>query len=369
MPKQKKMKQPPFAAKLTMAAAAATIDITGCIGIDTPATGFTDLVSQAKEAGCTELTLRINSMGGYCYDGLAMFDALKNCGMRTTGIVCGTAQSMASFLLQVCDHRVANEHATLMFHQPSCGAYGTVDELMELSRHLCEQRDTMFAIMGEKCGKSGEELSREHMTMKLYNAKQALEAGFIDEIAGAAPDDKPAEELPEPASARSGLMPYNAALLDFAMNGEVDEDEPENPEDDEPEDDDKKPTPTPEPAPKEEGGKKPTPAPEPEPSPEPDEDKDKDGGNKPENKGGIPDGYISREEAAKMVAEAKEKAKAEAIASMGVSPDNLPGMSSTDPAPAKKRPTMAELDAMPYLMRMKTLTENPDLAAEYAAGC
>lgn len=331
-----------------MAATAATIDVTGCIGIDTPATGFTDLIAQAKEAGCTELTLRINSMGGYCYDGLAMFDALKNCGMRTTGIVCGTAQSMASFLLQVCDRRIANEHASLMFHQPSCGAYGTVDELAELSRHLCEQRDEMFAIMGAKCGKSGEELSREHMSMKMYNAQQALDAGFIDEIAGAEPGDKEPEKLPEPATARSGLMPYNAALLDFAMNGDAEDDE-----DNEGEDDDKKPAPAP-------------------PAPEPKEGEKKDGESddkKPSEQGGVPAGYISQEEHAKMLAEVREKARAEAIASMGLTPDKLPG-GGGEVAPASiPEPTMQELDAMPYMRRLKVLSENPALAAKYAACC
>ena len=184
MPK-KENKQKPFAAELTMAGESATLDVTGFIGWDTEPMQFTDLVAQAKQAGCTHLTVRINSLGGYCYDGLAIGDCLRDCGMATTAVVMGTAQSMASYILQCCDVREAHRGATIMFHQPSAGVCGTVDEILTQAQYLVGLRDRMFEDMAARCGTTGPELSAEHQTMKIYTAQQALEKGFIDRISGA----------------------------------------------------------------------------------------------------------------------------------------------------------------------------------------
>ena len=145
----------PFEVGLQMAGDEATLDVTGFIGWEADPMVFTEKVQQAKEAGCTKLRVRINSCGGYCYDGLAMGDCLRDCGMETVGTVVGSAQSMASYILQCCTVREAHKNATIMIHQPSAGVCGTVDEIMEQAKYLCALRDKMFADMGERCGKIG----------------------------------------------------------------------------------------------------------------------------------------------------------------------------------------------------------------------
>ena len=172
----------PFTAQLSMAGSEAVIDVTGVIGWDTEPMAFTQLVDQAREAGCELLTVRINSMGGFCYDGLAMGDCLRGCGMRTVGVVLGTAQSMAAYLLQCCDERVAFRNATIMIHQPSAGVCGTVDEILEEANYLVRLRDQMFADMAARCGKTGAELDAEHKVARMYTAADALEKGLIDRI-------------------------------------------------------------------------------------------------------------------------------------------------------------------------------------------
>ena len=351
---QKKEKQKPFAAELTMAGETATLDVTGFIGWDTEPMQFTDLVEQAKQAGCTHLTVRINSLGGYCYDGLAIGDCLRNCGMATTAVVLGTAQSMASYILQCCDVREAHRGATIMFHQPSAGVCGTVDEILVQAQYLCSLRDKLFADRAARCGTTGPELSAEHMTMKLYTAEQALEKGFIDRISGAADETEPAAETEpatEPVQNACKVYEYERVQMAMAMAADAEEDteteedtkaETDNETDNETETEEEPATET-ETEPETETEKKPEPETEPAPS---------------------------AAAVAKMVAEEVQRQlamrEAQMLAEMGAPAASLP-RAATVTATAAARFTMAELDAMPAMQRLEVLQQNPDLAAAYAA--
>lgn len=362
-----KKKNKPFAASLTMSEAAAVIDVTGVIGWDADAMVFNDLVDQAKQAGATALTVRINSVGGYCYDGLSMGDKLRTCGMATRGEVYGCAMSMASYLLQCCTTRVAHRNATLMFHQPSACICGTVDEMLQEATYLVGMRDRMFEQMGSRCGKSGAELSAEHMTTKYYTADQALAYGFLDAIEGeeSAPAEPAPQESPEdePAAAcrvfayESGMR---LAMLEDEDPEEDSEDAPapqeneqkapqepaEDPEDtpaeDEPTEPDKE-----QDAPKE---SQESPAPQTDPAPEPQKDDDD----------GEEDVTMTRSELEALVA----RRTAEKVAAMGISVGTLAGAPATAQAGGSQY-TRAELDAMPGMVRLRLLRENPSLAARY----
>ncbi len=360
MPKGKnKMKQvpPSFTAALTMAGESATIDIKGIIGWHMSPTEFTDLVDEAKASGATKLLLRINSVGGYCLEGLAMGDCLRKCGMETTGLVVGTAQSMASYLLQCCDKRLANAHALLMFHQPSAGAYGTVDEIMEQAKHLVAMRDEMFEFMGKRCGMSGEELSKQHMSAKQYNAKAAIAKGFLDGIDGEEegetepPPADPAE--PDDAPTACGLVNYDF-MLAAVMQGEESEDDEEEGE--------KKP----EPAPKKSGDSEEKTEPKPKKDEEDDGEKKPDEEEKkPEARGGMPaqasgaEPPLTRAEVARMIAQSQ----ADTMASMGMPASALPGAGPANPAAVAAAPTPEQFAAMSGLEKLEAAERFPHLAA------
>lgn len=320
----------PFRMSLTMSGETATIELSGVIGWDMSATEFCNKVDEAKAAGASELVVKINSVGGYCYDGLAMGDALKNCGMKTRGVVCGTAQSMASYLLQMCDVREANRTATIMFHQPSAGVRGTVDEIMVQAKYLCSMRDRMFEAMGARCGKSGADLSAECQTMQMYNAEDAKAKGFLDVVTGEPsekPDNAGAEmKLPE------GVKMYGECngVFDVAMYAEQDDEPDEKPED----------TPAPEEKPEE----KPEPESKPEEKPE---EKPTDAGNVTMSKAEL-DKLIA-DSVATAVNTAVGKAEAGIVARLSVPLNSAPGTVGGEPKPAKM--SAEEIDNLPWYKR------------------
>ena len=365
MPKAKKETRKKFTASLSMAGGEAVLDITGCIGWDTEAIQFTDLVAQAKEAGCAKLTVRINSMGGYCYDGLAIGDCLRNCGMETVGVVYGTAQSMASYILQCCKVRQAHKNATLMFHQPSAGVYGTVDELLVQAQYLCGMRDKMFEDMGARCGMSGEALSQEHMTMKMYSAEQALERGFIDEIAGEGGAASTDEEDGDEDAAEEDAQVQNAGGVKLAMGGRVFDVElaacaammaATGEEGGEEGGEDATDASTDASTDAEDGGKDAT------DDAATDDSTAEDAAGKAENAGGGE--VLTREVVAQMIAERE----AAMMAALGVKAIDLPAAHGGECRKTEgKEYSMSELDAMPAMQRLEVLQANPKLAARYAA--
>ena len=220
----------------------AVITIEGVIGWDSSAMAFCDAVDRARKQGCTELIVRINSPGGYCADGLAMGDKLRTSGMRTIGIVIGQAASMGSYLLECCETRRMHRNGTLMFHQPSAGIFGTVDEILTEAQYLCSMRDRMFALMGSRVGQSGAEFSAQHQTAKFYAAEEALSMGLIDEITDETEDDNQ-EGADEPVEAEGSAMHRPSARLydvdrwsNVAAQMDAQEADPDAP--DEPDEDD-----------------------------------------------------------------------------------------------------------------------------------
>lgn len=346
-----KKKTKPFTAQLSMAESSATIDVTGFIGWDTEAIEFTDLVAKAKEAGASHLTVRINSLGGYCYDGLAIGDCLRNCGMTTTAVVMGTAQSMASYILQCCTERVAHRNATIMFHQPSACVSGTVDEILAQAQYLCGMRDRMFEDMGARCGMSGSELSAEHMTMKIYNAEEALERGFIDKIASADGDleTEDAEEEEEPAApveddqpvqAGGRVYEYARVQMAMAMAADAEEEPAEEPGTEEPGTEEPAEEPgTEEPATEEPGTEEPA-----------------------------VDSATIQAMVAEQVKAAMAQREAELVASFGAPAANLPACSDGGVSGESRglRFTMEELHAMPAMQRIEVLRGDAELSRRYA---
>ena len=377
MPK-KTEKQRPFKAELTMAGESATLDVTGLIGWDTDPVRFTELVEQAKQAGCTSLTVRINSLGGYCYDGIAIGDCLRDCGMATTAVVIGTAQSMASYILQCCEVREAHRGATIMFHQPSAGVCGTVDEILTQAQYLVGLRDRMFEDMAARCGTTGPELSAEHQTMKIYTAEEALAKGFIDRISGGGADDgsavaaDAASAVDKPVQNACRVYEYERVEMAMAMVA-ADDAEPE----------------TSAAAPeelrrdKEEPDTEPEPDAEPESEPEepesdPEESENKESAAAPEelrrDKEELRRDKPATDAAvAKMVADEVKRQlaarEAQMLAEMGAPAAALPASAACGSYGVASRVqySMAELDALPAMQRLEVLRKNPALAAAYAA--
>lgn len=133
------------------------------------------------------LDLHLSSEGGEVFDGLLIYDALKQRG-DVTVYVDSLAASIASVIAQAGVRRVMAPNATLMIHDASTGAHGNAAELSKMVDLLNLTSDNIASVYAERSGQGTAESWRGSMQAETwYRAQEAVDAGLADEIRGAAP--------------------------------------------------------------------------------------------------------------------------------------------------------------------------------------
>ncbi len=131
-----------------------------------------------------EIKLYINSPGGSVSDGMAIFDTMQLISCPVCTIAMGLAASMGSFLLAGGEkgRRFALPHTEILIHQPLGGAQGQATEIEIAAKHILKTRETLNAILAEKCGQPIEVIARNTERDNWMSAEEAMDFGIIDEI-------------------------------------------------------------------------------------------------------------------------------------------------------------------------------------------
>jgi ATP-dependent Clp protease protease subunit len=99
-----------------------------------------------KAAGTFDsITVRINSPGGSCFDGVAIFNLLRSQGKPITVFVDGMAASAASVIAMAGDTINIGVGAMLMIHNAMWGCYGDAPAL----RKAADEIETISVTVGE----------------------------------------------------------------------------------------------------------------------------------------------------------------------------------------------------------------------------
>lgn len=131
-----------------------------------------------------DITVRLNSIGGFIHEGTPIYHALKNHPGKVTLIVEGIAASAASLIAMAGDRILIRKGAEMMIHDPArdTGSRGTAAEHQKTAAEL-EAAATEFAqIYATRSGQMPEKV-REMMVAETYlTADEAVEFGFADEV-------------------------------------------------------------------------------------------------------------------------------------------------------------------------------------------
>lgn len=138
-----------------------------------------------------EVTIRINSPGGSVFDGMAIYNAIKDHKAATTTIIDGLAASAASYIALAGDRVIMAEGAFLMIHDPYSLVIGTSEDMRKEAALLDKVRDQIAGFYARKSGKDMAEITQMMADETWMTGKEAKEAGFADEVT----EDNPAENL------------------------------------------------------------------------------------------------------------------------------------------------------------------------------
>lgn len=124
------------------------------------------------------LTVRINSRGGYVEEGLAIYSLLSEFKGKVKTIVDGWACSAASVIFMAGEERVVPENGLLMIHNAWSSATGDSNVMKKVSEDLEKITQPSVDIYVKKTGLP-EETIKEMMDRTEYiTSKEAYELGF-----------------------------------------------------------------------------------------------------------------------------------------------------------------------------------------------
>ena len=131
-----------------------------------------------------DITLYINSPGGYVSAGLAIYDTMQHVRPNIATICIGSCASMAAVLLAAGTKgkRYALPHSRIMLHQPSGAATGQSTDIQITAKEIVRTKETLTEIVAKHTGKSIDEV-REKTDRDFYMGPEEAKAfGVIDEI-------------------------------------------------------------------------------------------------------------------------------------------------------------------------------------------
>ena len=169
-----------------------------------------------------KIDVRINSIGGDVYTGIAIFNALRNSKADIRIYVDGVAASMAS-VIALCGKPVQmSRYARLMIHGVSGGFYGNKNDLQECLDEIESLEGMLCQIYAEKTGKTTEEIKAAYFDGREHwlRAEEALRLGFIDGIYDAepVPEDSTPEQVYNLFNNRLERQPQNGNYMKFNLD-------------------------------------------------------------------------------------------------------------------------------------------------------
>lgn len=132
--------------------------------------------------------VRINSPGGSVFDGMAVYNALREHDARIITHIDGLAASMASVIALAGDEVRMSESAFLMIHDPWTITIGDAEQLRKDAALLDKIGGQAAHIYQAKTGATSDEVRGWMEAETWFTGQEAADAGFIDAI------DNPAEE-------------------------------------------------------------------------------------------------------------------------------------------------------------------------------
>lgn len=182
------MKLPKYLDYKALSDKEAEIDIEGVItselwdDTDTSASQFRDLLKQIGDA--KTINLHINSPGGDVFEGVSIYNMLKQSKSKINIYVDGLAASIASVIAMAGDTIYMPENSMMMIHNPWTGAQGNAKELRKLADDLDKMGEAIkTSYMSKSNGKIDEDTLSELMDQETWlTAKEAVDYGLADEV-------------------------------------------------------------------------------------------------------------------------------------------------------------------------------------------
>ena len=137
-----------------------------------------------SEDSSKDISLYINSPGGYISSGLAIYDTMQFIKPNVSTLCVGQACSMGAVLLTAGSKqkRYALPHSRIMIHQPLGGYQGQATDIEIHAEEMKKTKKIMNNILKSHTSKSITEIEKDTDRDNFMSAEEAIKYGLIDSI-------------------------------------------------------------------------------------------------------------------------------------------------------------------------------------------
>lgn len=155
-------------------------------------------LADLKDAGDVEkITVYLNTVGGSFYDGLPIYNTLKQHKAKVTVKVMGYALSMGSVIMLAGDEIEAAENALIMIHRAQGEVSGNADDMIHAAQVLIKHEEAILPEYMRRLGKTESEVMALLRAETWYTAAEAKAAGLVDWVTERISDSQAVQNIAE----------------------------------------------------------------------------------------------------------------------------------------------------------------------------
>ena len=144
-----------------------------------------DFISEIKDLKDKPINLRINSLGGDVFNGMAIYNVIKKRESKTTVYVEGIAASIATIIALGADEVIMSENSLFMIHNAWGGTMGNSKDMRKSADTLDKISNELTEIYVKKTGLAYNRVTEMMDEETWLSAEEAYELGFVDNISDA----------------------------------------------------------------------------------------------------------------------------------------------------------------------------------------
>ena len=136
----------------------------------------------AENKQAKKVVVHINSPGGNFYEGVTIYNLLRNLNTKVKIIIEGFAGSIASVIALAGDEVVICKGAQIYLHKPITSVYGNTEDLEEAIRYLKKVFDSAVEIYSTRTGLADEKIISLCEDETFLTSSEAVELGFAKKV-------------------------------------------------------------------------------------------------------------------------------------------------------------------------------------------
>jgi len=131
-----------------------------------------------------EISLYINSPGGYVSSTMAIYDTIQFLDAPVATYAIGLCASGAALLLTggTAGKRFALPHAKVMLHQPAGEVGGQAADIEIAAREVLRDKETLITLFAKHTGQDPERIREETERDRYFTAQEAKDYGLVDDV-------------------------------------------------------------------------------------------------------------------------------------------------------------------------------------------